>query len=203
MSNSNDLFSNGRPNPEMAGIPLRFMTSGSEPDPKRIEAAATLLARPVKFVDDGGYENELVAASPIEQGGKLAYLFSSAKDLGTHVDINFYFVVRDDQGREFTSAIQSYNPYFGCDVGFLDWLGDSAVLIYQEKHDTYVAVATSDRPARYRVIAPDWSLSGDQLGYWKYKEHVVKRVSLPHLTELPSLSESEAMTAGLLPPKRW
>lgn len=204
MSDPNEpVFSGGRPNPELAGIPLRLRGSGSEPDPGRIVEAARILGRPVKYVDDDGYDQEIIAASDIGPNGELAYVACAAKELDEYVAVSFEFRVRDASSREVASEIESYNPYFGCDVGFLEWFGSTAVLIYREKHDTYVSVCTSQGPAQYRAIAHQWVVNSDQLGYWKYKDTQVKRLSLPQLGELEPVSEAEALREGLCPSKQW
>lgn len=204
MSNSDDyLFSGGRPNPEMAGIPLRFAFSGSEPDARRIEDACSILGRPVKYVDTEGYEQEIIAATAFNSVGELAYVSCASKDLGNLVAVSFEFRVRDANGAEVSSEIESYNPYFGCDVHFMEWCGRSAVLVYREKHDTYVAASTSEGPARYVQISDYWVVNGDVLGYWRYKDIEVRRLRLPNLVECPSVSELEAKSLGVCPSKHW
>ncbi len=197
------VFLGGRPNPDLAGIPLRFSTSGSPPDAERIAAAAALLKRPVHFVDGEGYEQEIIAASPIGTKGEVAYVASCAKQVREFVDISIVFVVYDSTGREATSEVKSYNPYFGCDVYFLEWFGEVAVLIYREKHDTYIAASTATEPAQYKVIGNEWKIEGQEIGHWKYEEVEVRRLLLPQLTGLEALSEVEARRVGLCPLKHW
>ena len=148
MSESSErLFSGGQPNPSMAGIPIRGPLSGVEPMSDRIAAAAKLLARPIQYFDSQGTEQEIIAATPIRGDGALAYVATSAKDVGSQVDISIRFHVRDAQSQETFADIESYNPYFGCDVRHLEWMGDAAVLIYREKHNTYVAVCSDGQGA--------------------------------------------------------
>lgn len=204
MSNSDDyVFSGGRPNPATAGIPLRFASSGSEPDARRVEEASRALGRPVKYVDADGWEQEVIAATTFNSAGELAYVSCASRDQGDLVAVSFEFRVRDANGREISSEIESYNPYFGCDVHFMEWRERSAVLVYREKHDTYAAACTSEGPARYVKIADYWVVNGDVLGYWRYKDTEVRRLRLPDLVECPSVSESEAKSLGVCPSKQW
>lgn len=204
MSHSDDyLFSGGRPNPDRTGVLLRFSGSGSEPDVQRIEDAAAILGRPVKYVDGKGYEQEIIAATAFGATGELAYVACASKDLGNFVAVSFEFRVRDANGREVSSEIESYNPYYGCDVHFMEWSDGVAILVYREKHDTYVAVCRSGETARYVKIADYWVMNGDLLGYWRYKETKVRRLRLPGLTDCPSISESEAKDLGICPPRHW
>jgi len=102
-----------------------------------------------------------------------------------------------------TSEIETYNPYFGCDVQFMEWRDKSAVLVYREKHDTYVAASTSKGPARYVKIADYWAVNGDLLGYWRVKDTDVRRLLLPDLVECPNASEMEAKALGVCPLRHW
>jgi hypothetical protein len=156
MSHSDDpLFNAGRPNPALAGIPLRFASSGVEPDEARIAEAARILARPVKYVDADGYDQEIIAAS-IGPAGAIAYVACAAKELAGYVDVSFEFRLYGGSADEVVSEIASYNPYFGCDVRFLEWLGSTAVLIYREKHNTYIAECSMKGSAQYKPISGYW-----------------------------------------------
>ena len=203
MSHSNDpLFNAGRPNPALAGIPLRFDSSGAAPNEARVEEAARVLARPVKYVDANEYDQEIIAAS-ISPDGAIAYVACAAKELAEYMDVSFEFRLRGGSGGEVASEIASYNPYFGCDVRFLEWFGSTAVLIYREKHDTYIAECSLEGAAQYKPISDYWIINGDRLGFWKYKGAEVRIFALPTLEELAPMSEAQALTAGLCPTKRW
>ena len=203
MSHSNDpLFNAGRPNPALAGIPLRFDSSGAAPNEARIEEAARALARPVKYIDDDEYDQEIIAAT-IRPDGVIAYVACAAKELDEYVDVSFEFRLRGNSGGEMSSEIVSYNPYFGCDVRFLEWFGSTAVLIYREKHDTYIAECSVEGAAQYKPISDYWAINGDRLGFWKYKGAEVRIFALPSLEELAPMSEAQALSAGLCPSKHW
>jgi hypothetical protein len=203
MKSAEPLFSEGQPNPELAGRPIRPVQSGSGPSPSLIEEAAQIVAQPVHFTDGEGFEREIIAASPKRLDGAIAYVTTSAIDIGPHLDVSIRFHIRDGKGTEVASEIRSYNPFFGCDVRHLDWLGDFAVLIYREKHNCYAATCEPGGEPIYEEIADYWLLNDDVIGFWKYKEALVHRLALPSMTRLEDITEDQARALNLLPPKRW
>jgi len=186
-----------------------YRSTGSDPDPRRAELAAGVLGRPARYVDAEGYERAIVAAATHGLTGALAYAerrskrrrgYSRSLRRWGYLDIHFHLRVRERSGREAAWEVQTYNPYFGCDVRFLEWYGDVALVIYREKHSTYVCRFGLDSPAEFKAIEDDWVLDGRQLGYWGDQETSVRRLAIPGLEELPPLSADEAAEWGLLPP---
>jgi uncharacterized protein (TIGR02996 family) len=181
-----------------------YRSSGSsDPDPWRAEEVAGALGRQVRYIDEQGYERDMVAAATSGATGTMAYVESRSRWSGNVQDISYHLRLRDSAGREAAWEVESYNPYFGCNVGFLDCYGDVVLLIYREKHDTYVCRFGLDSPAEFRAIEDDWVLDGPELGYWGYKETTVRRLAVPALVALPPLSEWEAARWELLPAKFW
>jgi hypothetical protein len=41
------------------------------------------------------------------------------------------------------------------------------------------------------------------IGFWKYKEALVHRIAVPSMTRLEDVTEDQARSLDLLPPKRW
>jgi uncharacterized protein (TIGR02996 family) len=187
-----------------------YRSTGSNPDPHRAEQAAGVLGRPVRYVDEQGYERDIIAAAAHGLTGALAYVerrskqrwgYNRSLQQWGYLDIHFHLRVRDRSGREAAWEVPTYNPYFGCDVRFLEWYGDVALVIYREKHRMYAGRFGLDSPAEFKVIEDDWVLDGGQLGYWNDTETSVRRLAIPGLEELPPLSADEAGTWGLLPSK--
>jgi hypothetical protein len=200
---SDPTFDDEDPEPEPAGERLSFGSWDAPPEPALLATAAQALGRPVKHVDPDGYDQELIAAS-FGPSGEIAYVTCASKDLGGgFFEVSTQFRVRDAASSEVASEIESYNPYFGCNVCFLEWFGTTAVLIYREKHETYIAVCSPGSTARYKAIADQWIVNRDRLGYWIYKEPQVRVLTLPTLDELAPMSEAEASGAGLCPDKFW
>jgi hypothetical protein len=87
-------------------------------------------------------------------------------------------------------AIESYNPYFGCEVGYLAWWGDEVVSIYREKHRTLVwAVPLAEEgTARLVTIEDHWVVDGDLVVFAGGFPGLLEAIALPSLaprTPLP------------------
>jgi hypothetical protein len=148
----------------------------------------------------------LIAAA-ISETNRLAYVESRAKDVGPHpygaggrkIDISIRIHLTEVDGKDRAVDIESYNPFFGCDVRFFEWVGDTVVLIYREKHWTFACRFGDVWPPRFVKIEDDWLLRNDQLAYIGYKEKAVRRLSFPELKELEPLSKQAAAELNLLP----
>jgi hypothetical protein len=53
----------------------------------------------------------------------------------------------------------------------------------------------------FKEVEDDWVIDGSHLGHRGYGETVVRRLSLPGLADLPSLSVEEAAAWDLVPPE--
>jgi uncharacterized protein (TIGR02996 family) len=180
-----------------------YRATSSRPGPARVELAANALGRPVRYVDEDGYERDIVAAAKNALTEELAYVECRSQRRGGYLDINFHLRVRDHSGREAAWEVESYNPFFGCRVRFLEWYGHTALLIYREKHRTYVCRFGLGSTAVFKDIEDHWVLDGRHLGYWGYMDKEVRRVAIPSLLELSTLSADEAAEWNLLPEKSW
>jgi hypothetical protein len=190
------LFSGGISNTEFTF----GASSGADPDSQRVEAAARILGRSVRLLDHDGYQREMFAAAINEQAGLVAYVESRAKQLSGRVDIAIHLHVQAKDGREVAWEIVSYNPYFGCNVRLLEWFGDTVVMIYREKHRTYVCRFGLVFAALCKEIGDYWVMKDSALASRRDKnETLVHRLSIPGLSELPDLSQQEAEMAGLFP----
>jgi uncharacterized protein (TIGR02996 family) len=178
-----------------------YRASYCVPDFGRLEQAAKVLGRPVSYVDGKGYKREIVAATMSSLTHALAYVECRSHPRANYLDINFHLRIRDASGREAAWEIQSYNPFFGCDVGFLEWYMQDALVIYREKHKTYVCRFGLNSPATFRAIEDDWVLDGHHLGYRGCRQTIVRRLAIPELELLPSLSPDEAVEWQLVPTK--
>ena len=98
----------------------------------------------------------------------------------------------------------SYNPFFGCDVGFIGWLEKSALIIYHEKHETYLCRLAPGEAPVFAQIGHYWVINDWILGHWDWRATAsVSRLSLPTLQQLAPLTEDEARAQSILPPKSW
>ncbi|HEV2292632.1 MAG TPA: hypothetical protein VGR35_02180 [Tepidisphaeraceae bacterium] len=163
-----------------------------------MEEAARLLGRPVFFVDADGYECEIIGAA-VQADGDIAYVESRSKDVSSHVDISIRIHLVRKSNRHDSADIESYNPYFGCDVRFFEWIDATAVLIYREKHWTFVCRFGDVWPPRFVKIEDDWVIDGNILSYVGYKEPVVRRLSFPALEGVDPIPVAEAFETDLFP----
>lgn len=176
-------------------------SSGEDPNPEMIARAANLLGREPFFVDDQGFERELIAAAVHPAGQRIAYVESRAKVERQFVDITIKIHYVDSDGKSSSVDIESYNPFFGCDVGLLEWVNDDiALLIYSEKHWTF-AYRIGDRwPPQFVKIVERWQVRDDVLSYMGYQADVVKRLRIPSFEPLADISTIEAERDGTIPP---
>lgn len=208
MEDIDRLFSSGRADPLRFGWPIRS-SAGDAPDPERIAAVSLALGRPASHVDGDGYECEVIGGA-INDSGSVAYVETRAKDVGPNelgacgrlIDITIRVHLVGQGGQRLSADIESYNPFFGCDVRFFEWVGPTAILIYREKHSTYACRFGDLWPPRFVEIESDWVINGDALGFIGYKQDVVRRLSFPALDLLEPVSIGTAKSIGLLPPRR-
>lgn len=162
------------------------------------------LDRPFSHVDGAEYLCTITAAAENRLSHLLAYVESRERQIRADFrDVHFHLHVRGPSGGCVSWELESYNPYFGCRVTFLEWFGDTVVLIYREKHRTYVCRFGLSYPARYVEIEDRWLLDGPQIVFWEWRGNTLRRLSIPGLQPLSALSESTAARWELLPKKSW
>ena len=200
MDESERTFIRGNRSPNKYGFSLRA-SNGIEPDRNAIEHAAPILGREPFFVDKRGYECELIGAAVHPSTDRVAYVESRSKKRwwSSMADISIKIHLRNSDDSERAVDIKSYNPFFGCDIGFFQWVDDTALLIYAEKHNTYICAIGARWPPQFVEIEDRWIINDGTLGYIGYKQESVKRLSIPDLTPLDSLTTADAEAMGLLP----
>jgi hypothetical protein len=158
------------------------------------------LGRPAFLVDADGYECEIIDAAQ-SASGAIAYVESRAKALdGGIVDVSIRIHLVEGADRHDSVDIESYNPFFGCDVRRLEWMDRAAILIYREKHSTYAGRFGDVWPPKFVKIQDRWIAKDGVLGFIGYKEKRVRRLTYPGLEELDPIDVGEAKRVGLLPP---
>lgn len=171
--------------------------------PSGAELVANHLGRPVSRVDENGYTCEITAGTVQGVTDALAYVECISRQIrADYLDIQYYLRLRH-RGREVSCVPKTYNPYFGCSVHFLEWIGDGVLMIYREKHRDYACRFGFDIPEKFEKIDGYWLLDGLQLAYWEYRGSMIRRLTIPTLEPLPPLSAEEATARDLLPPRGW
>ena len=200
MNETERQFIRGNRNPNKYGFSLRA-SNGTEPDQDAIEQAATLLGREPFCTDKRGYECELIGAAIHPSSNHIAYVESRAKKRWwtSLIDVSIKIHLRNPDGSERDVNIKTYNPFFGCDIGFFQWIDDIALLIYTEKHRSYICTIGSEWPPDFVEIEDYWIINDKTLGCIGYNQDSVKRLSIPDLSPLESLSIDDAKLAELLP----
>lgn len=152
-----------------------------------IEEAAKVLQRPPAFRDKRGYQCELLAAAVHPQVDRIAYVESRMRKRWWSAmwDVSIKIHLWRAGGQDRSVDIRSYNPFFGCEVEYFQWLGEEVVLIYTEKHETYACGFGSKWPPRFVEIKERWSIDGLVLTYWDSRDQLIGRLSIPDLTALP------------------
>ncbi len=126
-----------RKHPRRFGLTIR-KCSGDDPDLDAVMSAARALNRDPYITDRGGYDCDILAAAMHPTGSKFTYVEQRSKPGPNGVDVAITIhCVTDDIDR--SADIKSYNPFFGCNVRYMQWHGDSVVLVYREKRHTYVS----------------------------------------------------------------
>lgn len=98
----------------------------------------------VLVMTENEFESKIIGAA-ISASKRIAYVESKTKDGGAnphgfggrHIDVSIRIHQIDADGTDRSVEIESYNPFFGCDVRFFEWIGDTVVLIYREMPDAY------------------------------------------------------------------
>ncbi len=178
-------------------------SNGDAPDPEAIKQAASILGREPFCVDRRGYECDLIAAAVHSPTNRVVYVESRAKKRwwSSMVDIAIKIHYVDANGKSASVDIESYNPFFGCDVGLIEWINDDvALLVYSEKHWTFVYRIGDTWPPQFVKIEERWSIKDDVLSFMAYNADFVQRLQIPSLKPLASVPVCEAETDGSLPP---
>jgi uncharacterized protein (TIGR02996 family) len=175
------------------------VTKGERTGGSRIEEAMQELGRGKHSTDVDGYSLELHAAATSGLTGSLAYLEQRSKALPSRYDSSYVLVLRDAAGRTAEYKPFVYSTYAEFTVNFFEWYGDVALLIYREKHNTYIVRFGFDGPARSHKVAGCWVLDDREFAFIGYREAEVRRLSIPDLELLSSLSPEEASRRELLP----
>lgn len=178
---------------------MGFFAVPREPNRGRIEEAARLLNRPVTFTNDASYEVTICAAATSGLTGALAYLEVRQQQRGGFHDITYTLRLRAADGREAAGEPYTYNPFFGCRPHFLEWYGDTALMIYDEKHSLCVCRLGFDSPIDSHKLMPSyglWALDGYELGFRRYRSDQVQRMRVPDLVDLPAVPVEEWNARG-------
>lgn len=146
-----------------------------------IRRAAELLGRKVSFTDAQGYECEIVGAAISDDDRRVAWVEGRSKQVKDAVDIAYHLNARVAGKDVIRWEVATYNPYFGCEVGYMGWWGDEVLVVYREKHRTLVAAAPLSGGVRLFPIDDEWSLEGNAIHYEGRDPDLTEVLFLPEL----------------------
>jgi hypothetical protein len=206
------MYPNGIPDGEKFGF-IQLDTIGRGGDfTEEIAQLCEILDRDSSFVDAAGYTNELTAAKIDLERQRYAWVECKSKELNSqgHVDVHFYLHVMLAARIVVEWEIETYNPYFGCQVELLHWLPKHLIIIYHEKHDNFICsfdVRSIDptkppisKPIARHEIADEWLIGSDVVISRSAAVDKVDRMALPNLKLLKSWSADYARSIDALPP---
>src|SRR5262249_9714256 len=155
-----------------------------------------------RLVDARGYEREIIAGAVHPENGWIAWVEYRCKvQRAGYLDIEFRLKALVEGRGAIDWIVETYNPFFGCRVGYMAWHAGRVVVNYREKHDTYACSlsATGGRGELVK-IADEWAVVENQITYCSDEPDFVERLALPDLRRLARISSTEARETGLLPP---
>jgi hypothetical protein len=194
------FYPGGVPNPERVGF-ITLGGFGHAPDfSQAIQDCCRALGRLPHFIDEDGYEHEVIAAALMPENERLGWVEYRSKDINGFVDIAFHLRARVRGKLVIEWEVETYNPYFGCQVEYLAWHGERIVVIYHEKHSTYACSLAPGAPVTRIRLADEWLLNDDVLLSRSEVPDQIDRHRLPGLDALEPMAADEAWEAGLLPP---
>ncbi len=135
------------------------------------------------YVDDEGYVWQILNHTIDDEHRRVAWVEWREKERGSITCDNYYLKARDGIGSLLLWEIETYNPYFGCRVHFLQWIEDAVILIYADKHDTYAVRLQQGSEARRVEIAHAWTIQGNVLHSHATPGQQSASLQLPSLVE--------------------
>ncbi|MEP7285260.1 MAG: hypothetical protein ABI947_05775 [Chloroflexota bacterium] len=173
----------------------------AEFDTETIGKAGIALGRPIEFVDDEQFTNTISAAAIHPEKGWVVWVESRYKIGGnrTHADYKLREIL--DRGALIGWTIKTYNPAFGCYVHYLAWHHDLVMIVYTEKHQIYAATQSISGVINLVEIGNmgfPWGIFDHTIACRHMGETQVRRWTIPELTALPTLTQEEAILAGIL-----
>jgi hypothetical protein len=185
------MYPGGIPEPDSLGfIPVNDVGHHGDFE-EAIALICQILQREPVIVDEAGYKHEITAASVDTDQSRFAWVECHSKVYGPIVDVRLCLNAMVDGRRIIDWEIETYNPFFGCQIELFLWMSDSLIVIYHEKHSTYICSfdvqprlvdqSIRDRPITRYKIADEWRVRNRTVIYRSDVMDMVERMSLPSL----------------------
>ena len=125
--------------------------------------------------------------------GKIAWFQSDEDD-----SVELFRVFEDNTFFDFVPKTQ--HPGYGCDIYLVEWIGDSLIVIYHEKHNVVIASVKDKNIATFEFYGDELIRRNDLLYFKEYgQKDDVRILKIPEILELESISREEAVKRDLLP----
>lgn len=156
-----------------------------EEEATAIDEVCARLGRPRSWIAEDGFEHTIVAGAvrPWDE----AWVERRGRDDGGWEEVEFHLWMGSHGARERVWCVETYNPYFGCEVGLLQIGHDGVVMVYREKHRTVLAVVGDG--VRMRAIGSRWRVDGERVLWqseaarglveWAYVPELVMGLPVP------------------------
>jgi len=125
------------------------------------------------------YNYHVIAAHVVDRNkNKFVYVIGEDDEPNGTVDAHYYLKAYDDGVLVADWELESYNPYFGCSVYYLEWFNNdgnnNVVLAYSEKHGTFcVSIEPVDLLTAIKIPLKSTPI-GSQPG--KYKRDAIYNI---------------------------
>ena len=169
----------------------------------RVQNAAQRLGRAPEIVDAEGFCSTILAAAYSEENDAVVYVESRSRAYGARTKVSSRVHLISSQLGHRSTNLKSTDPTYGCEVYFVNWMGDKVVLVYREKHDTFVSRIGYRWPPYFEAIGPEWKLLGKTLYSKSLKSGYVDRYEIPSLKPLAPLSLLDFKVMGLSLDDGW
>lgn len=136
-------------------------------DEAAIDEVCVCLGRPRQWLADDGFEHTIVGGAV--DGPRVAWVERRCRDDGGWVDVEFCLRVRIAGALVRVWCVETYNPYFGCEVGLVRIGAEAVTLVYGEKHRTLLAVVPWVGAVQLRAIDRRWRVEGERV-LWQCDE---------------------------------
>ena len=150
-----------------------------------------------EFSDQNNYLHEILAMAI--KGDIVCVIESKEKQIKDLLDISIKckIITNTDVIKE--KDIESYNPFFGCEVHFIEWFEDSVIFVYSEKHNTYIGKYKTGSDIVFQNIGRNWKNSKNLFAFYKWNDEHIYVVDIPELDIIGKISKNNAKEIGINP----
>lgn len=169
-----------------------------------LSVLADKLNRSITYVDDDGYDVELVAGALQPSRNRIAWVdYYQRNTSAGWVDCNYYLRIKVEDQQVFEWTVKTYNPYFGVHTYYMNWHEDYLVYVYAGKHKVYgITISESQilKLIELGSLGSQLRVDDDILSLVSVANYngYLERYHIPLWEELPSISEEKARKLNIV-----